>query len=301
MANYKLFILAIYYICFISCDKPDKDSSATLFRLLNPARTGINFANELKYTEDFNPYTYRNFYNGGGVGLGDINNDGLLDIFFCGNQVNSRLYLNKGNLQFEDITDKAGVACAGVWASGVAFVDINGDSLQDIYVCKSGKPGGTNRHNELFINQGDLSFKESAKSYGLDITGLSSHAAFFDYDRDGDLDCYLLNNSIRTVGAYDLRKDQRNIVDSLGGNKLMRNDDGHFDVKRAALGKAVGVLAQCVDGFRAVFVNAHAWQVCKLQRVNTIKVHAPRQGNARHCADGCRNGVKRELLDVCHG
>ncbi|MEO5582637.1 MAG: VCBS repeat-containing protein, partial [Saprospiraceae bacterium] len=223
-----------------------------------PSHTHIDFSNDLTYSEQFNAYTYRNFYNGGGVGLGDINNDGLLDIYFCGNQVNSKLYLNKGNLQFEDITEQAGVSCAGVWASGVAFVDINGDGFQDLYVCKSGKPGGNNRHNELFINQGkegNFKFIESSKAYGLDNTGLSTHAAFFDYDRDGDLDCYLLNNSIRTVGAYDLRKDQRNVPDTLGGNKLMRNDSGHFvDVSKqagiysSAIGFGLGVSVGDLNG-----------------------------------------------------
>lgn len=251
--------LCLYLIICSGCKKTSEVALPDhhLFNVLPSAQTHIDFSNDLNYTEEFNPYTYRNFYNGGGVGLGDINNDGLVDIYFCGNQVNSRLYLNKGGFQFEDITDKAGVACAGVWASGVAFVDINGDGLQDIYVCKSGKPDAhsNNRYNELFINQGDLTFKESAKPYGLDNTGLSSHAAFFDYDRDGDLDCYLLNNSIRTVGAYDLRKDQRNIPDTLGGNKLMRNDEGHFtDVSKqagiysSAIGFGLGVSVGDLNG-----------------------------------------------------
>ncbi len=259
MFQIQKYILLFCLICIWGCNDASLSSSpTTLFTLLPSSHTNITFANDLTYTEEFNPYTYRNFYNGGGVGLGDINNDGLLDIFFCGNQVHSRLYLNKGKFQFEDITEKAGVACAGVWASGVSFVDINGDGLQDIYICKSGKPGGDNRYNELFINQGDLTFKASAKSYGLDNTGLSTHAAFFDYDRDGDLDCYLLNNSIRTVGAYDLRKNQRQIIDSLGGNKLMRNDDGHF----ANVSKAAGIYSSAIGfglGVSVGDLNSDTW------------------------------------------
>ena len=190
---------------------------------------GIEFNNTLSYTEEFNPYTYRNFYNGAGVSLGDINNDGLIDIYFTGNIVNNKLFLNKGNWKFEDITDSAGVACPQIWSTGSTFVDINGDGLLDIYVCKSGKPGGNNRHNELFINQGDLTFKESSKDYGLDITGLSVHSAFLDYDKDGDLDVYILNNSIRSVGGYDLIKDQRNIPDpNNNGNKFLENKNGYF-------------------------------------------------------------------------
>ncbi|HMQ05947.1 MAG TPA: VCBS repeat-containing protein [Saprospiraceae bacterium] len=211
-----------------------KDNPEALFTLLDSELTGIFFRNDVPYTEEFNTYTYRNYYNGGGVALGDINNDGLIDIYFTGNLGDNKLYLNKGNWVFEDITEKAGVACSGVWSTGVTMVDINGDGLLDIYVCKAGPPGGANRHNELFINQGNLTFKESAAEYGLDITGLSIHAAFFDYDGDGDLDCYLLSNSLRSVGGFDFIEGQRNFSD-YEGNKLLRNDHGVFvDVTKEA-------------------------------------------------------------------
>ncbi|MDH3243252.1 MAG: VCBS repeat-containing protein, partial [Saprospiraceae bacterium] len=186
----------------------------TLFELTDSGQTGIDFRNELSHTPEFNTYTYRNFYNGGGVGIGDINNDGLADIFFCGNLVDNKLYLNKGGFQFEDITDLAGVASENIWSTGVSFADVNSDGWLDIYVCKSGRPGGEKRYNELFINNGDLTFTEQAKEYGLADEGLSSHAAFFDYDLDGDLDCYLLNNSFRPVGGYDMRPGLREIRDS---------------------------------------------------------------------------------------
>lgn len=193
------------------------------------ASSGITFSNDLSYTEDFNPYTYKSYFNGGGVALGDINNDGLLDIYFTGNLVENKLYLNKGDWRFEDITVSAQVSCPNVWSSGATFVDINGDGLLDLYVCKSGRPEGNNRNNELFINNGDLTFTEASKSYGLDVVGLSTQAAFFDYDRDGDLDCYLLTNSIKSVGGYDLVKDQRMLPDALGGgNKFFENVDGYF-------------------------------------------------------------------------
>ena len=118
------------------------------------------------------------------------------------------------------LATKAGVSVKGVWTTGVSIADINGDGYLDIYLCKSGPPGGERRHNELFINNGDLTFTEKAKEYGLAFEGLSTHAAFFDFDKDGDLDCYLLNNSFRPVGVFDLREDQRNIPDPNGGNKL---------------------------------------------------------------------------------
>ena len=199
------------------------------FTRLTEKQSGIDFNNKLSYTEQLNPYTYKNFYNGGGVGIGDINNDGRPDIFFCGNQVSNKLYLNKGGMKFEDITEQAGLMSQNVWSAGVSMVDINGDGLLDIYVCKSGPPGGDKRHNELFINNGDLTFSEQSDQFGLDNEGLSSHAAFFDYDLDGDLDCYLLNNSIKSVGGYDIIENQRNRPDSLGGNKLLRNDEGYFN------------------------------------------------------------------------
>ncbi len=192
--------------------------------------TGVTFSNDLAYTEQLNPYTYRNFYNGGGVGVGDFDNDGLVDLYFTGNLVPNRLYRNHGNWRFTDVTDRAGVACPDSWSTGVAVADINGDGWQDLYVCKAGPPAGEEipgmtgvRHNELFINRGDGTFTESAAAYGLDVVGLSVHAAFFDYDGDGDLDCYLLNNSTRATTGFDLQPGLREIPDTAGGNRLFRN------------------------------------------------------------------------------
>ena len=217
-----------------------------------------------EYTEQLNPYTYRNFYNGGGVAIGDFNNDSLQDIFFTGNLVSNRLYLNKGGLYFDDITEQSGLISSGVWSTGVSVVDINGDGYLDIYVCKSGPPGGERRYNELFINNGDLTFKESSKEYGLDNEGLSTHAAFFDFDKDGDLDCYLLNNTIRSIGiGIDLVKDLR-LNGSDKGNKFLRNDNGKFvDVSNEigiytseigfGLGVTIGDLN--LDGWQDMYIS----------------------------------------------
>ncbi len=221
---HKAFVLSVLMLSVAACRQKVELKTDTLFTLVPSEYSGIEFANNVKYTEELNCYTFRNFYNGGGVGLGDFNNDGLLDIFFCGNMVSNRLYLNKGNFKFEDITEQAGVGSSGVWSSGVSIADVNGDGWLDIYVCKSGPPGGEKRHNELFINNKDLTFTEKSKDYNLHDEGLSVHAAFFDYDLDGDLDLYLLNNSLRSVGGYDLIKGQRNTPDPQGGNKLYRND-----------------------------------------------------------------------------
>lgn len=234
------FLISLFIITF-SCTK--SSDIAPLFEKVNASESGIDFENRLEYDEQLNAYTYKNFYNGAGVSLGDINNDGLTDIYFSGNLVDNKLYLNKGNFQFEDITASAGVACEGVWSSGVSMADVNGDGLLDIFVCKSGPLGGEKRYNQLFINNGDLTFTDKAEAYGVDEIGLSIHAAFFDYDRDGDLDFYLLNNSTRSVGGYDLRKGQRELRDPNGGNKLYRNDGKKFtDVSEEAgiYGSAIG-------------------------------------------------------------
>ncbi|NNE76466.1 MAG: VCBS repeat-containing protein, partial [Pricia sp.] len=219
-------LLCMLVSCQITREETAKDNP--LFVSKNQA-SGIHFENTLSYTEDFNPYIYRNFYNGGGVAIGDINNDGLEDIYFTGNMVDNKLFLNKGEWRFEDITEQAGVSCSNVWSTGATFADVNGDGFLDLYVCKSGRQVGNNRHNELFINNGDSTFTESSKEYGLAIEGLSVHSAFFDYDKDGDLDMYLLNNSLKSVGGFELVKDVRQLPDATGnGNKFFRNDDGKF-------------------------------------------------------------------------
>ncbi|AFL83123.1 hypothetical protein Belba_0464 [Belliella baltica DSM 15883] len=161
--------ILIALLLLSSCTVEEKE--VLLFELMDKEDTGIDFTNQLTYTEQFNPYTFRNFYNGGGVALGDINNDELTDIFFAGNQVGNKLYLNKGNFEFEDITEIAGLAVENIWSTGVSMADVNGDGLLDIYICKSGPLGGEQRHNELFINNGDLTFTEMSQEYGLFIEG----------------------------------------------------------------------------------------------------------------------------------
>ncbi len=253
----------VMMICSCSPGKKDGIKNYT-FSKLDTAATGVTFLNNLNYTEEFNPYTFRNFYNGGGVAIGDINNDSLPDIFFCSSQGSNKLFLNKGNFKFEDITDKAGLKSGGVWSTGVTMADVNGDGFLDIYVCKSGDIKGERRSNELFINNKNITFTESAAEYGLENKGLSTHAAFFDYDNDGDLDCYLLNNSFRSVGNYDLIKDQRTIPDSLGGNKLFRNDSNHFvnvtqqaGIYSSRIGFGLGVTISDInkDGWQDIFVS----------------------------------------------
>ncbi len=215
-----------------ACQKGD----STLFSEV-AKNSNIDFTNELTISEDLNPYTFRSFYNGGGVAVGDVDNNGFVDIYFTGNQVPNKLYLNKGDWQFEEVTSAANVACEGVWSTGTTFADINQDGWLDIYVCKSGAPGGKNRANSLFINNGDGTFTDEAEVYGLAEVGLSVQAAFFDFDKDGDLDCYLLTNSFRSVGTgADIKPNARDIPDQHGGgNKLLLNDGGRFkDISQQA-------------------------------------------------------------------
>jgi hypothetical protein len=227
-----------FFVLTLVLSSCTREKNQTLFEKVEAKESGIDFRNQLDYTEELNPYTYRNFFNGGGVALGDINNDGLLDIFFSGNMVENKLYLNKGNWQFKDITQESGTGGSKFWATGATFVDINADGWLDLYVCISGPPSDEpGRKNQLFINQKDGTFKESAEQFGLDFKGLAVHAAFFDYDKDGDLDCYLLTNSFRGVGiGQDIVENQREIPSAdNAGNKLLRNDDGKFvDVTRQA-------------------------------------------------------------------
>ncbi len=236
-----LYLLGLLFFCFTTaCNNrqsgaPDSNNdSTTLFHLLKPEETGIDFVNEVEDGDSFNILTYRNFYNGGGVAIGDINNDSLPDLFFTSNQKKNRLFLNKGNFHFEDITDKAGIGGKMAWSTGVTMADINGDGLLDIYVCNLGDVDGNRKKNELYINNGNLTFTEKAREYNLDNEGYSTHAAFFDYDGDGDLDCYILNNSFRNPAKIELYKKVRE-QPSPGGHKLMRNDGNTFtDVTQQA-------------------------------------------------------------------
>ncbi len=195
-----IFILLATAILF-SCG----DDKSKLFTKLDYERTGIDFKNQLFEDDAFNVLNYIYFYNGGGVAIGDINNDGLPDILFTGNMVKNRLFLNKGNFKFEDITAKSGIADQQGWCTGATMVDINGDGKLDIYICRSADINPERRKNLLFINNGDLTFTEKAAEYGLADAGYSTQAVFFDYDKDGDLDMFLINHSLHqyTTGAIE--------------------------------------------------------------------------------------------------
>jgi hypothetical protein len=257
--------LPVVSLCLllISCGEK-KDQEKALYTLLDQSQTGIDFTNNLIFNDEFNVYTYRNYYNGGGVSIGDINNDGLVDVYLTANQSSNKLYLNRGNFQFEDITQSAGVGGKMGWSTGVTMADVNADGWLDIYVCNSGDIEGDKKQNELYINNQDNTFTEKAKEYKLDDRGYSTHASFFDYDKDGDLDVYLLNNSYQAIGSFNLERNERHIRDSLGGDKLLRNEGDYFeDVSEEAgiygsiIGFGLGVTVGDVnkDGWEDIYVS----------------------------------------------
>jgi enediyne biosynthesis protein E4 len=218
--------IAIWILIFVfSCSQNKKK---TLFTQLSPNETNVHFQNNINPNDTFNILDYLYFFNGGGVAIGDINNDGLQDIYFTSNQGSNKLYLNKGNFQFEDITDKAGVQGSGNWKTGVTMADVNGDGLFDIYVCEVGEYKSLHGRNELFINKGTdpngvIHFSEEARDYGLDVEGFNTQATFFDYDKDGDLDMFLVNHSVHSTDTY-VDASQRKIKSDVSGDKLFRCD-----------------------------------------------------------------------------
>lgn len=254
-------------ICW-SCNERKQHVDAT-FEVLDSKRTGLDFSNDLKYDQRFNLFKYIYFYNGSGVGAGDFNNDGLVDLFFGSNQGNNRLYLNTGNLHFKDITTPAQVPEDGGWTTGVSVVDINNDGLLDIYVCRVGQYEILKGKNQLLINQGvdkqgNPRFVDEAKAYGLDFSGFSTQAAFFDYDLDGDLDMFLLNHSVHENGTFRPRKDFLGTYHPLSGDRFYRNDAGHFvDVTRetginsTAIGYGLGIAISDInlDGYPDIYIG----------------------------------------------
>lgn len=243
-------------------------NSNEMFSELPVSRTGIDFQNDVAETPEVNIFNYLYFYNGGGVAMGDVNGDNLPDLYFTANQLPNKLYLNRGMMKFEDVTQVSGVVGFDSWCTGVAMADVNGDGRLDLYVSYLGDYLIYKSRNQLFINQGNDSdgvpmFKESAVDYGLDLVGFSTQATFFDFDNDGDLDMYMLNHSVHQNGTFG-KAEMRKIQHPTAGDKLLRNDNGRFvDVSiesgifSSALGYGLGVVVSDVnmDGWLDIYVG----------------------------------------------
>lgn len=268
-------LIALFFVAYLyGCDsKPslEKEDHNPLFVLLSPEKTNILFANTLEEGLNTNVLMYEYFYNGGGVAVGDLNGDSLQDIYFSGNMTDNKLYLNKGNLRFEDVTSQAAIAGRpGPWKTGIAMADINGDGRLDIYVCYSGKLNEEQRKNQLFINNGNDDngipvFTEQAEKYGLDHSGYATQAAFFDYDRDGDLDMVLLNHNPKRLSLNDISlQNAFNETNKLTGLLLFRNNNGVFaditgqaGMKSSSFSYGLGLAVSDVnnDGWPDVYVS----------------------------------------------
>ncbi|MEN2283779.1 VCBS repeat-containing protein [Algoriphagus sp. SE2] len=252
-----------FTVFLFSCEK---EKETKLFELIPSERSGIEFENKLSSSPEFNILEYLYFYNGGGIAAGDINNDGLIDLYFTGNQVSNKLYLNKGDFEFDDITEKAGVTGENGWSTGVTMADVNGDGLLDIYVSQVGEYKELRGKNRLYINQGDETFIDLAAEFGVDFVGFSTQAVFFDYDRDGDLDMYLLNHSVKSPEVFS--KASTRTTPNEKGDKLFKNlaaegKRGFEDVTQEAgiyssilgFGLGVGIEDFNNDGWPDIYIS----------------------------------------------
>ncbi|MBE7179071.1 MAG: VCBS repeat-containing protein, partial [Mucilaginibacter polytrichastri] len=256
------FLMLCVLICLAQAACKPKAEHA-IFTKVDADKSNIHFANTNKESANFNILDYLYFYNGAGVATGDFNNDGLEDIYFVSNQENNKLYLNKGNLKFEDITQKAGVAGTGNWKTGATVVDINNDGYLDIYLSVVSEYKVFKGRNQLFINNGDLTFTEKAKEYGVDFSGLSTQASFFDYDKDGDLDLFILTHSVHSNDTYG-DSTLRFKYNEIAGDHLYRNDGGKFtDVTKgsgiyaAPIGYGLGISVADLnnDGWDDLYIS----------------------------------------------
>ncbi len=259
-----------FILCLLISACKSKTNINTMFEVMDDAKTGLHFTNKLTPNQQFNIFKYIYFYNGAGIGAGDFNNDGKIDLFFAANQGENKLYLNKGNLHFKDVTAEAKIPNDGGWSTGVSVVDINNDGLLDIYICRVGNYEILNSHNQFLICQGiDKNgvpyYKDEAHEYGLDFSGFSTQAVFFDYDGDGDLDMYLLNHSIHQNGTFGIRDKILATKSPLSGDRIFRNNGNNTftdvtaqtGINSSVLGYGLGICVSDIDldGYPDIYVG----------------------------------------------
>lgn len=255
---YFLIIILFLFSCLNEQNEDNKTNinelSATLFKEKDALAAGLDFSNKLQPNINKNILEYLYYYNGGGVGIGDINQDGLEDVLLTGNESADKLFLNKGALQFEDITTKSGLTQMTSWSTGVSMDDVNGDGLLDIYICKVAPLSTEPTHNLLYINKGNATFQESAQAYGLDFSGYSTQASFFDYDLDGDLDMYLLNHSVHSVRSYG-KTSKRKEKDVLSGDRLFENQLNEAAGRFVDVTEQAGIYSSALGYGLAIMTN----------------------------------------------
>lgn len=266
---YLLLVLFLVSLLFTGCGNAGKNKPAVLFAVLDSKQTGLDFSNTLTAKPDFNMLKYMYFYNGAGVGAADFNNDGLVDLFFSANQVQNKMYLNKGSLKFADVTSQAKIPMDNGWSTGVSIADINDDGLLDIYVCRVGHYENLQSKNQLLVCKGiDKAgvpfYADEAAQYGVAFSGFSTQAAFLDYDLDGDLDMFLLNHSLRFNSTFAPRNSYEGTADSLSGDYLFRNDGGKFTdvsattgINRSIIGYGLGIAVSDInmDGYPDIYIG----------------------------------------------
>ncbi|MEX6688393.1 VCBS repeat-containing protein [Danxiaibacter flavus] len=268
MSPLKKYITACVLVVLVATACSRSEKHPVMFTLLTVDSTGLNFVNKLTPTDSFNMFKYMYFYNGAGIGAADFNNDGLIDLFFASNQQQNKLYLNTGGMHFKDVTKEAGIPDDKQWSTGVSVVDINNDGLMDLYVCRVGNFENLHGANQLLICQGIKNgvplYKDEAVAYGLNFSGFSTQAAFFDYDMDGDLDMFLLNHSVHQNGTFAERKLFLGTYNELSGDRLYRNDKGKFTdvtktvgINSSAIGYGLGICVADInlDGYPDLYIG----------------------------------------------
>jgi len=263
-----IFPIFMLVSLLFSCSEKKEEVQA-MFETLDSKTTGIDFTNKLTPTPQFNMFKYMYFYNGAGVGVGDYNNDGMIDVFFSSNQGDNKIYLNEGGMKFKDVTKEARIPQDGGWSTGVSVVDINNDGLLDIYICRVGNYETLKSKNQFLICKGKDAngvpyYEDEAGKLGLDFSGFSTQAAFFDYDLDGDLDFFLMNHSLRFNGTFNERSSYLNTFDTLAADYLFRNDKGKFvdvsataGINRSIIGYGLGLSVSDInlDGYPDLYIG----------------------------------------------